>query len=240
MAARSEFEAVLRELAQQQSSLSQQQTALLQLQTESLRLQRLLIEHAIVGAPTEEVATVVTTDNPHEVAQDSVMDSTPAGVSVAPLEDADANAAPPTQSVEARPADDSPFGELAKGDVPSGNPASGMTPIPAYVPRSRAARYLQPAAASPVRPVSRQDVDRVARLYETGDAAHMVLNFGQYIGATLVQIAQMDPDYVHQLALTAQRPEVRAAARQMVIALEEVAHKARPARPASRRSRSTR
>ena len=68
----------------------------------------------------------------------------------------------------------------------------------------------------------------------------MVLNFGQYRGATLVQVAEMDPDYDHQLALMAQRPEVRAAARQMVIALEEVAaHKTRPARQASRRSRST-
>jgi hypothetical protein len=86
--------------------------------------------------------------------------------------------------------------------------------------------------------VSRQDVDRVTRLYETGDAAHLVLNFGQYRGATLVQVAQTDPDYVHQLALTAQRPEVRAAARQMVIALEEVAgRKARNPRQASRRSR---
>jgi hypothetical protein len=80
-------------------------------------------------------------------------------------------------------------------------------------------------------------VDRVTRLYEAGDAAHVVLNFGQYRGATLVQVVQTDPDYVHQLALTAQRPEVRAAPRQMVITLEEVAaHKARPAR----RARSTR
>ena len=57
MAGRSEFDDVLRELAQQQSALSQQQTALLQLQTESLRLQRLLIERALGGAPAQEVAT---------------------------------------------------------------------------------------------------------------------------------------------------------------------------------------
>ena len=71
------------------------------------------------------------------------------------------------------------------------------------------------------------------KLYETGDAAHLVLNFGQYRGAPLAQIARMDPEYVHQLAHTAQRPEVRAAARQMVLALEEIAaHSARPARRA--------
>ena len=51
MAGRSEFESVLRELAQQQSALSQQQTALVQLQTESLHLQRLLIERAMGGHP---------------------------------------------------------------------------------------------------------------------------------------------------------------------------------------------
>ena len=57
MSGRSEFDGMLRELAQQRSALSQQQTALLQLQAESLRLQRLLIERAMGDAPTEEVAT---------------------------------------------------------------------------------------------------------------------------------------------------------------------------------------
>jgi hypothetical protein len=231
MAGQSEFEDVLRELARQQSALSQQQTALLQLQTESLRLQRLLIERAMGGAATEEVATVVTTEDAYRVAPEPV-ESAQAEASVV-LQDAEANLPPAAQSVETRPADDSPIGEPPKGDAPSNKPASGA----ASLPRSRAARYLQPHPATAVRPVSRQDVDRVTRLYEAGDAAHLVLNFGQYRGATLVQVAQTDPDYVHQLALTAQPPEVRAAARQMVIALEEVAaHKARPAR----RARSTR
>ena len=239
MAARSEFEDVLRELAQQQSALSQQQTALLQLQTESLRLQRLLIERALGGAPAQEVATVVTIECAHRVAPEPV-ESIQADVSVAALEDAEANVPPAMQSVETRPADDSPFGESSKADVPGSTLASGAAPVPAFVPRSRAARYLQPSPSTVVRPVSRQDVERVTRLYETWDAAHVVLNFGQYRGAALVQVAQTDPDYVHQLALTAQRPEVRAAARQMVIALEEVAaHKARPARPTGRRARST-
>src|SRR5262249_13953022 len=90
---------------------------------------------------------------------------------------------------------------------------------------------------SPSRPVSRLDVDRATRLYETGDVAQLVLNFGQYRGATLLQVAAMDPDYVRQLALAAQRPEVRAAARKLVIALEQVAaHRPRTARPAGRRA----
>ena len=197
----SEFDDVLRELAQQQLALSQQQTALLQLQTESLRLQRLLIERALGGAPTEEVATVVTTENAHRVSPEPV-ESAQAGVSVAPVEDAEANAPPAMESMETRPADDSRFGESPKGDVPKSKPASGAESFP----RSRAARYSQPSPSTAVRPVSRQNVDRVTRLYETGDAAHLVLSFGQYRGATLVQVAQTDPEYVHQLALTRSAP----------------------------------
>jgi hypothetical protein len=51
-------------------------------------------------------------------------------------------------------------------------------------------------------------------------AAHLVLQFGEYRGAALFQVAQADPDYIRSLALTAQRPQVRAAALQLVRALE--------------------
>jgi hypothetical protein len=60
----------------------------------------------------------------------------------------------------------------------------------------------------------------VARLYEVGEAAYLVLQFGEYRGASLIQVAQADPDYIRSLALTAQRPQVRAAASVMVRALE--------------------
>jgi hypothetical protein len=63
-------------------------------------------------------------------------------------------------------------------------------------------------------------VDRITRLYETGDAAHMVLQFGEYKGVTLARVAELDPEYVRSLAITAQRPQVRAAARQVVAALQ--------------------
>ena len=49
---------------------------------------------------------------------------------------------------------------------------------------------------------------------------HLVLQFGEYRGATLFQVAQSNPDYLRSLALTAQRPQVRAAAMQLVRALE--------------------
>jgi hypothetical protein len=34
--------------------------------------------------------------------------------------------------------------------------------------------------------VTSQDVNRVARLYEVGEAAHLVLQFGEYRGASLI------------------------------------------------------
>ena len=109
---------------------------------------------------------------------------------------------------------------------------------PVGVLPSRGARYMLPPPAKPVRPVTREDLDRLTRLYETGDTAHLVLQFGEYRGQTLLQVARTDPDYVRRLALTAQRPEVRAAARQVVTALEAVVtHQPRAARAADRRSR---
>jgi hypothetical protein len=84
----------------------------------------------------------------------------------------------------------------------------------------RAQQYLQQRPATPAKRVSRQDVDRITRLYEAGDAAHLVLQFGDYKGATLFQVAQLDPAYIRSLALTAQRPQVRAAARELVLAIE--------------------
>ena len=52
------------------------------------------------------------------------------------------------------------------------------------------------------------------------DVAQLVLQFREYRGATLFQVAQSDPDYLRWLGLTAQRPQVRAAAMQLVRALE--------------------
>jgi hypothetical protein len=47
-----------------------------------------------------------------------------------------------------------------------------------------------------------------------------VLHFGEHKGNTLLQVARNDPDYVRRLALTAQRPQVRAAARELAVAIE--------------------
>jgi hypothetical protein len=105
-------------------------------------------------------------------------------------------------------------------------------------PNFRADRYLQPPTARPARPVTRQHVDRVTRLHEAGEAAHLVLQFGEYKGCTLFQVADMDPDYMRRLALTAQRPQVRAAARQLVVALEASEQATKSSRSRTRRARA--
>jgi len=68
----------------------------------------------------------------------------------------------------------------------------------------------------------------------------LVLQFGEYSGATLVQVGEMDPDYVRGLALTAQRPLVRAAARQLVVALEASEQTAQRSRSKARKVRADR
>jgi hypothetical protein len=72
-----------------------------------------------------------------------------------------------------------------------------------------------------------------------GDASGLILNFGPYKGDTLAQVAMHDPDYVRQLVMRAQRPEVRAAAGRLVEAIDAAAeHKKRASRSSSRRSRA--
>jgi hypothetical protein len=134
-----------------------------------------------------------------------------------------------------------PTPEASTANPPIGEPpvlhAVGVipptsSPAPAVV-NSRSARYLQPNAPAPPKRVTSQDVNRVARLYEAGEAAHLVLQFGEYRGASLIQVAQVDPDHIRSLALTAQRPQVRAAASAMVLALEASERTATRRRPAS-------
>ena len=237
---------MLHDLVQQQTTLGQQQAALLQLQTEVVRLQRLLVERA-VGVSTPDVAPVTAT--PPTNREPPADTSKPQDASSA-ISASSASARPETStpgvsqglsSAEQEQPTDSPVGESPPLRLVSQSAVPGAEPVQltAVSPTLRAARYLQPAAAKPARPVTRQDVDRVTRLYETGDAAHLVLQFGKYKDCTLLQVAQTDPDYVQRLALTAQRPQVRAAARQVVVALEAAAAgQPRTARTADRRSRT--
>jgi hypothetical protein len=113
---------------------------------------------------------------------------------------------------------DSPLGE-----TPAIPPEVVGVPAPVSIPaiaNPRASRYLKGRPVAVAKQVSNQELHRISRLCDVGDAAHLVLNFGEYRGTTLFQVAQIDPDYIRSLALTAQRPQVRAAAIQIVRALE--------------------
>jgi hypothetical protein len=114
---------------------------------------------------------------------------------------------------------DSPFGDAQPEEAGATTPADqfASTPAPA---NSRAGRYLNRPASAPARQVTNQELYRLSRLRDVGDVAQLVLQFGEYRGATLFQVAQTDPNYLRSLALTAQRPQVRAAAMQLLRALE--------------------
>jgi hypothetical protein len=116
---------------------------------------------------------------------------------------------------------DSPFGDASTKEKETGaTPATApVISMPTTV-NTRVARYLNRPTSAPVKQVTNQELYRLSRLREVGDVAQLVMNFGEYRGATLFQIAQADPDYLRSLALSAQRPQVRAAAMQLVRALE--------------------
>jgi len=122
---------------------------------------------------------------------------------------------------------DSPFGEASLlQSEPAASPTVGRAPV---MGNPRVSRYLKGRPVASAKQVTSAELNRISRLCDVGDAARLVVQFGEYRGLTLFQVAQADPDYIRSLALTAQRPQVRAAAIQVVRALEA------SERPASRR-----
>ena len=142
----------------------------------------------------------------------SVLSDPPATTSPPP-EELPAPSPAPTAST------DSPFGDSLPEEAGSSTPTGRLGSVPTAI-NSRAGRYLNRRASTPARQVTKQDLYRLSRLRDVGDVAQLVLQFGEYRGATLFQVAQTDPGYLRSLALTAQRPQVRAAAMQLVRALE--------------------
>jgi hypothetical protein len=125
----------------------------------------------------------------------------------------------PTPSPAPTAPTDSPFGDAPQEQAGATTPTDHVASTPTTA-NSRAGRYLQRPASAPARQVTNQELYRLSLLRDVGDVAQLVLQFGEYRGATLFQVAQSDPDYLRSLALTAQRPQVRAAAMQLVRALE--------------------
>ena len=125
----------------------------------------------------------------------------------------------PTSSPLPTPSTDSPFGDAAPSEEGATSPIRPLSPVPTAV-NARVGRYLNRPATTPAKHVTSQELYRLSRLRDVGDVGQLVLQFGEYRGATLFQVAQTDPDYLRSLAFTAQRPQVRAAAIQLVRALE--------------------
>ena len=223
--------------------LMQQQTALLQAHGESLRIQRLLVEHLLgTGGPPALVSLGDPASGLAQLAQD-LTTPVPAAPNVTavvterePSEETPAAATDSTThtvqqdggAATTRATPPSP-GSAGAADASPGRPSTG-TP-------SRAARYYQAHPSRPVPQISREDLDRLKQLHDVGDAGRLVLQFGPHKGATLAQVARRDPAYIRELALKAQRPEVRVAAAKLVAVLEATEAKPRR-RPGSRSTRS--
>jgi hypothetical protein len=228
-------------------NLLQQQTALLQVQSESVRLQRLLVERLLGDVQTATMAPSLRQTDP------LVSASTEPLTVPAPLPEPSVRPAPQETLVVSVPRLEA-----------SGKPAADAPPAPAMTPAvsgppivesgtarevavatgdggnaAYAARYYRAPPAVTFAPVQPQNLELLRLLREMRDASGLILQFGLHKGETLGQVAINDPDYVRQLVIRAQRPEVRSAAGRLVEALDAAAaHKPRTARAVGRRSRA--
>jgi hypothetical protein len=180
------------ELAELVRTLVQQQTTLLQAHAEGLRMQHALIARLL---HTETLSS----------ASSSLATSDRSGQHVVE--------APP--SIEAEPAQGDRSLETGERAGSSDPPVLRLVGGTA----TRATRYYQEQPRTLTRAVTRQQIDGLKQVQDTGPAGGTVLQFGQYKGQTLGAIALTDPDYVRWLSLKAQRPQVREAARQVLASL---------------------
>jgi hypothetical protein len=98
---------------------------------------------------------------------------------------------------------------------------------PLRVVGGTAQRYYKSAAISPQASVSLEQVETLRAIQDAGETARLVLAFGPHAGETLGQVAQADPSYLRTLALSARRPDVRAAARHIVSLLPDARRRRR-------------
>ena len=173
-------------------TLLQQQTAFLQVHAESVRLQ-----HALIARVLEAITLSSLPSSP-------VVDSRSVEtVSEAP------------RTVEDEPAPTGGSRDTTERVDPVEPPVLRVVGGTA----SRATRYYQERPRTSTSLVTRQQIDALKQVQDTGPAGRTVLQFGQYKGQTLGAIALADPDYVRWLSLKAQRPQVREAARQVLASL---------------------
>jgi hypothetical protein len=212
-------------------AMLQQQTAMLQVQAENVRLQRLLVDR-LLGAAGDETPV-----NANGVAT-APFSTAAIGRQALARADTHPSASPPGPA-EIRQ------DQVAVGFATEASPADSLGDAAVGVPSladqnaARGARYYQPRPSPAAKTVKPEDLELMRRLHEMRDASDLILQFGPYKGTTLAQVAMSHPEYVRQLMIRAQRPEVRAAAGRLVEAMDAAAeHKRKTGRGASRRGRS--
>jgi hypothetical protein len=107
---------------------------------------------------------------------------------------------------------------------------------PLRVVGGTAERYYK-SAASAQASVSLEQVETLRAIQDAGETARLVLAFGPHAGESLGQVAQADPGYLRTLALSARRPDVRAAARHIISLLPDTIRRGR-SWPSARAGRS--
>jgi hypothetical protein len=206
------------ELAALVRALAEQQTALLAAHAESMRVQRVLIERLssadrAVPAPESapaEMSGTASTPTEHQVAFTTIAPAAPTVVGE-PVEGQSADTIATGAEREIVVADPPPVMEEVDRDRPApqviGGPSAG-----------RSDRYYRSAARQQPAPVSvnPERLNMLRAIHSVGDLGHMVLMFGPHAGETLGQVAQDDIEYLRELARTAQRADVRAAAARLV------------------------
>jgi hypothetical protein len=202
-------------------TLVEQQTALLSAHAESVRMQRLLVER-LLGAATApalsvEVAATVVAPGPTPVRE-------PGEATIQTVQMPAPNEPPPVVEHVAEVIASVPETQQTVDPAPAPASAPGERPPLRVVGGTamRSDRYYQSTQAprpASARPISLEGLDVLRRIQAAGEVAHLILTFGPHAGETLGQVAQSDPDYVRRLALTAQRPDVRAAAATLLGAL---------------------
>jgi len=188
-------------------SLIEQQTALLSVHAEAVRLQGVLVAR-LLGATPAQAESV----EPTRLAASANSPAT-GEASAAPLPTVQVGTTDEKLSDIRQPA-----GAVATGvesqqildPTPAGTPGDGPLSRVVGATAARSDRYYQsrqPSEPAQARRISPERLDVLRRIQAAGDIAHLIVTFGPHAGETLGQVARSDPDYLCQLATTAQRPD---------------------------------
>jgi hypothetical protein len=236
------------DLASVVAHLLQQQTALLQVHAESVRMQCMLVERLLGTLPDREISAPARQPEPRTASEMAPLTSAPAPAQLP--------ATPAPQAASAAPVQRS---ESGSGPAEEVSPATGVTRAVSGLPTADdetargvvigtgdggnaayTARYYRAPQAATFAPVQPQDLELLRRLREMPESSGLILQFGPHKGEKLGLVAVSNPEYIRQLVIRAQRPEVRAAAARLVEAIDAAAeHKRRTGRSSSRRSRAS-